>query len=155
MVSRSRAELSHAHGRDRRPSVHSQRCSFITPSAAGAWQSKLENSKVARAQASSWTSGGPGMTAGPVHMTGHPGHLSKVGRGGDTPASLLAQCSLSQTPPHCYQLSSPACSLQGTFRLKVREGGNRRPPGLESGSTLSKPFTLSVSILVCKTGLQR
>ena len=88
-------------------------------------------------------------------MTGHLGHLSKAGRDGDTPVSLLAQCSLSQTPPHCYQLSSPACPHQGTFWLIDREGGNRRPPGLGSGSTLSKPFTLSVSILVCKTGLPR
>ena len=48
---------------------------------------------------------------GPGHMTGHLGHLSKAGRDGDTPVSLLAQCSLSQTPPHCYQLSSPAPAL--------------------------------------------
>lgn len=87
---------------------------------------------VARAQASSWTRRGPGLTTGLGHMTGHLGHLSKAGRDGDTPVSLLAQCSLSQTPPHCYQLSSPACPLQGTFRLIEEEGtGGLRVWGLD------------------------
>ena len=82
------------------------------------------------------------MTVGPGHMTGHLGHLSKAGRDGDTLASLLAQCSLSDTTTLRPALL-PCLLPQGTFRLKVREGNSRRPPGLESGSTLSKPFTLS------------
>lgn len=146
-LSSGRTPTSHASSSDRCTSAHSWFFFFITPRAASIWQKQTRKRKAARAQASSWTRGGPRVTTGPGCLTGWPG-LSARSAGqalSSSPCSPAWGCHSRTTPcqlPALLLLPAP-CPLQGTFQLREREDGGQEASGFGSGSTLSKLFTLS------------
>lgn len=119
-------------------------CFFITPRAAGAWQKQTGKLKGSQGtslpldQRRAWNDHG----AWEHDRTPRPSHQGQQGRRRTSLPAGPGLLVTSYAAPLPALLPAPTRSWV-PFSLKLEKEGNGRLPGLGSGSTLSKLFTLS------------